>query len=486
MFKNRGLGTKIFCGFALVLFFVVLTAYVGYSSMINVVSRIDNSDGANLMVKIILEVRRHEKNYIIRHDDIYIKKVGDNIQKLLENASQLKKRFNDSLNKAHMDEVAQKVSIYYSAFNEYVSLDRQRSAFEKDTGTTTDQQQQLADIIKQQDMADTIMVKAARDAITVCEDASANQKSKMAEEIALANRIMILSSFFAVLLGVFLSFVMTKAITVPLNRVIDGLKDGATQVASASDQLSGTSQALAEGASEPAASIEETSSSLEEISSMTRQNSTNANHADQLMKDANKVVQKANDSMSHLILSMEEISKAGSDISNIIKTIDAIAFQTNLLALNAAVEAARAGEVGAGFAVVADEVRNLAMRSAEAAKNTALLIEGTIKKVADGSELVSKTNCAFIEVTQSTASVGALIGEISEASGEQATGIEQVNIAVAEMDKVIQQNAANAEQSASTSEEMHAQAESMLGFVENLMVLVGGKSILYQKNRNHI
>lgn len=485
MFKNRGLGTKIFCGFALVLFFVVLIAYVGYSSMTNVVSRVDNSDGANLMVKIILEVRRHEKNYIIRHDDIYIKKVGDNIQKLLENASQLKKRFNDSLNKAHMDEVAQKVSRYYSAFNDYVSLDRQRSAFEKDTGTKTDQQQ-LADIIKQQNMADTIMVKAAREAITVCEDASANQKSKMAEEIAIANRIMILSSFFAVLLGVFLSFVMTKAITVPLNRVIDGLKDGATQVASASDQLSGTSQALAEGASEQAASIEETSSSLEEISSMTRQNSTNANHADQLMKDANKVVQKANDSMSHLILSMEEISKAGSDISNIIKTIDTIAFQTNLLALNAAVEAARAGEVGAGFAVVADEVRNLAMRSAEAAKNTALLIEGTIKKVADGAELVSKTNCAFIEVTQSTASVGALIGEISEASGEQATGIEQVNIAVAEMDKVIQQNAANAEQSASTSEEMHAQAESMLGFVENLMVLVGGKSILYQKNRNHI
>ncbi|MBI9077316.1 MAG: methyl-accepting chemotaxis protein, partial [Desulfatibacillum sp.] len=149
-------------------------------------------------------------------------------------------------------------------------------------------------------------------------------------------------------------------------------------------------------------------------------------------------------------------------------------FQTNLLALNAAVEAARAGEAGAGFAVVADEVRNLAMRAAEAAKNTANLIEGTVKKVADGSELVNKTNEAFGEVATSAGKVGELVGEIAAASNEQAQGIDQVNKAVAEMDKVTQQNAANAEESASASEEMNAQAEQMKDIVGDLMAMVGG------------
>jgi methyl-accepting chemotaxis protein len=164
--------------------------------------------------------------------------------------------------------------------------------------------------------------------------------------------------------------------------------------------------------------------------------------------------------------SLEETSK-------IIKTIDEIAFQTNLLALNAAVEAARAGEAGAGFAVVAEEVRNLAMRSAEAAKGTANLIEGTVKKIKDGSDLVTATNKAFTEVATSASKVGELVSEIAAASNEQAQGIEQVNKAVTEMDKVTQQNAANAEESASASEEMSAQAEQMRGIVGELIAIVG-------------
>jgi methyl-accepting chemotaxis protein len=171
---------------------------------------------------------------------------------------------------------------------------------------------------------------------------------------------------------------------------------------------------------------------------------------------------------------MEEISKASEETSKIIKTIDEIAFQTNLLALNAAVEAARAGEAGAGFAVVADEVRNLAMRAADAAKNTAELIEGTVKKVKDGSELVTSTNDAFTEVAQSSSKVGELVGEIAAASSEQAQGIEQVNKAMGEMDKVVQGAAANAEESASASEELNAQAEQMKGIVHNLARIVGG------------
>ncbi|KAF0123316.1 MAG: hypothetical protein FD151_331, partial [bacterium] len=236
------------------------------------------------------------------------------------------------------------------------------------------------------------------------------------------------------------------------------------------------SQSLAEGASEQASGLEETSSSIEEMASMTKQNADNAKQANALMADTSRVVEEANRSMVELTESMQDISTASEETAKIIKTIDEIAFQTNLLALNAAVEAARAGEAGAGFAVVADEVRNLAMRAADAAKNTAGLIEGTVKKIKNGSDIVAKTNEAFGKVATGAKKVGELVGEISAASDEQAQGVNQINKAVAEMDKVVQQNAANAEESASASEEMNAQAEQMKEFVRDLVMLVRGSN----------
>ena len=288
--------------------------------------------------------------------------------------------------------------------------------------------------------------------------------------------------FFAANLAAFLGVVVFliiggvviyRSITHPINRIGADLNESSLNVASISGMVSSASQQLAEGASEQAASIQETSSSLEEMSSMTRQTADSAHQADGLMAEAIQVVAKANESMTKLTSSMEEISQASQETSNIIRTIDEIAFQTNLLALNAAVEAARAGEAGAGFAVVADEVRNLAVRAAEAAKNTAQLIEGTVKQITEGSELVALTNEDFTQVAQSSEKVGELLAEIASASGEQAQGIEQVNQAVSEMDKVVQQNASNAEEAASASEEMNTQAEQMKRMVNDLADVVG-------------
>lgn len=284
--------------------------------------------------------------------------------------------------------------------------------------------------------------------------------------------VMTILAIGGVLAALILGYLVTRGINRALRKNAAGLAEGAEQVAAAAGQVASASQQLAEGASEQAAGIEETSSSVEEMDSMTRQNADNAAQADALVKHAAKMAESARTSMHELLGSMDEITHSSEETQKIIKTIDEIAFQTNLLALNAAVEAARAGEAGAGFAVVADEVRNLAMRAAEAAKNTAQLIEGTVARVKQGSELTSSTNQAFTAVHENVTKVAELVNEIAAASHEQSQGITQVNTAVTEMDKVVQQNAANAEESASAAEELSAQAEQMHAMVGELQALV--------------
>ncbi len=317
-------------------------------------------------------------------------------------------------------------------------------------------------------------MRASLNALTETNLKNAQKAHKSASSTYQQTVLILIGTIAAgLVIGILLMLAIRRAIMGPLNSVIHGLTEGAELVASASSQVASASQALAQGSSQQAAGLEETSSSIEEMASMTRQNADNAHQANILMMETSRVVEEANGSMGQLTGSMREISAASEETANIIKTIDEIAFQTNLLALNAAVEAARAGEAGAGFAVVSDEVRNLALRAAEAAKNTASLIEGTVKKVKDGGDIVAKTNEAFSKVTSGTQKIGGLVSEISAASNDQAQGIEQINKAVSEMDKVVQKNAASAEESASASEEINGQANKMKKFVADLVTLAG-------------
>jgi len=259
-----------------------------------------------------------------------------------------------------------------------------------------------------------------------------------------------------------------------LRNVADNMADGAEQVASAASEISSSSQSLAQSSSEQAASLEETSSSSEEISSMTRKNAENSKVAAEFTNQVDERVTAANQSLDQMVISMTEINNSSDKVSKIIKVIDEIAFQTNILALNAAVEAARAGEAGMGFAVVADEVRNLAQRCAQAAKDTASLIEESLSRSHDGMAKLDHVASATRSITESAARVKTLVDEVHLGSEEQARGIEQIAKAITQMEEVTQRTAANAEEGASASEELSAQAETMRNFSAQLRSMVGG------------
>ncbi len=275
-----------------------------------------------------------------------------------------------------------------------------------------------------------------------------------------------------ILIAVILYFFMRKMLIKPLEQMIKGLKDISNQINSASGQVASASQDTASGASDQNNIIEETGSSLKEISLMAKQNADNAEQADISAKEAGFAVNKLNETMGNLSGSMTDISAASEKISQIIKLINEIAFQTNLLALNAAIEAARAGEAGAGFAVVADEVRSLAGKTSGAANNISSLIEESIRKIENGTELVHLTELAFSEVVKNAERISGLIIGITSSSSEQTRKIEYVHGKMSQSKKFTEQHSANAQENAAISEELKTHTVEMDRIVENLIKLV--------------
>jgi len=298
-----------------------------------------------------------------------------------------------------------------------------------------------------------------------------------ADEMAGFMRMIMTALALLVLTTVLFVLVKTMRFLSKIRLHGEGVLDASEQSALSAGRVSEISSSLAQGASEQAGALEETSSSIEQMASVTRKSAGNASEANRLMGEVNEVVGRANRSMVEVTESMHEIFSASEETQKIVKTIDEIAFQTNLLALNAAVEAARAGEAGSGFAVVADEVRNLALRAANAAKNTATLIEGTVVKVKQGSQLVERVNNEFQMVAQSASKSGILVADIAGATEEQANEIGQINKALSGIDQVTQRNAADAEEAASASRQMNAQAGQTKLYITDLMALVSNMTV---------
>jgi len=252
-----------------------------------------------------------------------------------------------------------------------------------------------------------------------------------------------------------------NAMTKNINTVMSNINNASEQVASGSRQLSDSSMSLSQGATEQASSIQELTASVEQISSQTKDNATNAEKAKDMAMTAYQHAEKGNQQMVDMLNAMADINESSSNISKIIKVIDDIAFQTNILALNAAVEAARAGQHGKGFAVVAEEVRNLAARSANAAKETTTMIEGSIEKVEGGTKIANETAEALEKIVTGVSQASEIVGDIATASNEQALGVEQINQGLTQISDVVQTTSATAEETAAASEELSGQADML-------------------------
>jgi methyl-accepting chemotaxis protein len=421
------------------------------NSVHGIESKVKEQDLPQLDV-LMLMVRRHEKDYLLRGDPDYFEQIKARIKEFsaemvnLTVAPPLQKEFQGQWD------------LYVTAMKALIdgdkSIKNQRDAFD-----------QRADLLEKQ--ISVISEGVSRD----IDNSQADTLSTLVSGRKTVLYIGVISGGLGILMAIWVAFSL-GTLTRGIRRAADVIGGGAGEILNASEQLSSTSQALANGSSEQAASLEETSASLEEITSMTKRNAESAQQAKELSSQTRVAADTGTADVVEMKRAMDDIKSSSDDISKIIKTIDEIAFQTNILALNAAVEAARAGEAGMGFAVVADEVRSLAQRSAQSAKETAGKIEEAIKKSEHGVRISGRVSASLSEIADKARKVDSIIAEIAQASQEQSQGVGQVNITVSQMDKVTQNNASNSEETAAAAEELTAQATALQEAIVELRSLV--------------
>ena len=378
--------------------------------------------------------------------------------------------FNETVNSARRESISE---------NDKSALDNIRRKQDEWLGLHNQVMSMLASQqvdVAEKKVADSAFIAGADEIRRLADDMSGAEDTLLSKKAEAANRESLIGSVVLVVvslcLGLFVLLYIRKT-SDELFRLTDSLAHNSGKVSTLSAAVSSASESLANVSSQQAASLEETAASAEEVTAMTHKNAENSQAAAKVMSTVDGHVKASNRTIEDMMTSMLDINDSSAKISKIIKVIDEIAFQTNILALNAAVEAARAGEAGAGFAVVADEVRKLAQRSAQAAKDTAQLIEESIAKSQDGSTKLQQVTHGILAITADAAKVKLLVDEVSSGSQEQARGIEQIAKAVSNMDRGTQGAAASAQQSAESSVELLGQAEELHEIVLQLRSLVG-------------
>jgi len=437
-----------------------------------VVSRLTGRSLPGLAACSKIEASLNEvRGDVLKHvttDDPSIKKAArENIHKLrqsiLLNLTEYQRTIEDEEDRALFRTVGPALDRYFAVCDAVLAV--------SDTGANAEAYEKY-----QNESIKAGVYKAAKAAIQAELELSRRSRAKntAAAEIASTRTSAVIWVFLGISVvgGSVVLFMIVRALNRTLREVVNELSESASKLAYAARQASTASQSLAQGSSEQAASLQETSASATQINATTRKNTESAGQVAHLVARSQETFATTNGSLTEMVAAVNEIADSSGKIRNIIKIIDEIAFQTNILALNAAVEAARAGEAGMGFAVVADEVRNLAQRSAEAARNTASLIEDSIQKSSRGREKVDFVAGAIQTLTQESASIQSLVEEVNAGSQQQARGIDEIERAIRQMESLTQSTAAGAEQSAAAANELRAESETLRGLVERMTALI--------------